>query len=119
MRRQAEAFDFEKSAGDQDAQEIGEFLFRLAGRHDPVLFQITQELARCSLSVAARDQVCGPGLNGAGDGKGIAGLKRELLRRQFPILQAMNHAQREAARGEWSDRKGTTLKSRHTVISYS
>ena len=42
MRRQAKALDFEKSARDQDAQEIGEFFLRFAGCDETVLFQITQ-----------------------------------------------------------------------------
>src|SRR5260370_1282635 len=100
MRRQAKAFDFEKSARDQDAQEIGEFFLPLAGRDDTVLFQIAQDLTGRSFSVAARDEVCRPGLNGALDGERIAGLERELLWRQFPILQAVNHVQLESTRRE-------------------
>src|SRR5947207_6017158 len=98
MGRQAEAFDFEKSAGDQDAQEIGEFFLWLAGGDHAVLFQITQQLARRSLSIAARNEICSPGSNGAFDSEGIRGFERELLRRQIAMPQAMNYAQREAVR---------------------
>src|SRR6266850_4758787 len=100
MWREAKALDFEKSARDQDAQEIGEFFLRLAGCDETVLFQITQELARRSFSVAARDEECGPGLNGTFNGEWIAGFEREVLWRQFAILEAMNHVQLEALRGE-------------------